>query len=264
MLCKYSTINITSLQEKILIFLIFYCMITMEMIVLERVLTSGALVNFILVIIGGSIGMLVKSGIPERIRDALMKGMALCVFYIGVTGLFEDDINPIIVVLSLGLGAALGELCDLDKQINRLAGFIESKISKGGANVTIAEGFVSATLLFCVGAMTVVGSIDSGVSGDNTTLYSKSIIDCISASVLASSLGLGVVLSAFPVLAIEGVLTLLAAVVAPILTTDVIAHMSVIGSLLIIAISFNMLKITKIKVMNILPAVFVPLALCFD
>ena len=264
MLCKYITINIDGLQEKILIFLIFYCMIRMEMSVLERVLTSGALVNFILVIIGGSIGMLVKSGIPERIRDALMKGMALCVLYIGITGLFEDNINPIIIVLSLGLGAASGELCDLDKQINRFAGFIERKISKGAANATVAEGFVSATLLFCVGAMTVVGSIDSGISGDNTTLYSKSIIDCISASVLASSLGLGVVLSAFPVLAIEGVLTLLAAVVAPILMTDVIAHMSVIGSLLIIAISFNMLKITKIKVMNILPAVFVPLVLCFD
>jgi len=263
MLCKYITINIDGLQEKILIFLIFYCMIRMEMSVLERVLTSGALVNFILVIIGGSIGMLVKSGIPERIRDALMKGMALCVLYIGVTGLFEDNINPIIIVLSLGLGAALGELCDLDKQINCFAGFIERKISKGAANATVAEGFVSATLLFCVGAMTVVGSIDSGISGDNTTLYSKSIIDCISASVLASSLGLGVVLSALPVLAIEGVLTLLAAVVAPVLTTEVIAHMSVIGSLLIIAISFNMLKITKIKVMNILPAVFIPLALCF-
>lgn len=230
---------------------------------LERILTSGALVNFILVIIGGSIGMLVKSGIPERIRDALMKGMALCVLYIGVTGLFEDEINPIIIVLSLGLGAAMGELFDLDKQINRLAGFIERKLSGGGANGTIAEGFVSATLLFCIGAMTVVGSIDSGISGDNTTLYSKSLIDCIAASVLASSLGLGVVLSAFPVLFIEGLLTLLAAVVAPVLNARTVAHMSVIGSLLIIAISFNMLKITKIKVMNILPAVFIPLALCF-
>ena len=229
---------------------------------LERILTSGALVNFILVIIGGSIGMLFKRGIPERLRETLMNGMALCVLYIGISGLFEEDINPLIAVLSLGIGSALGELIDIDKLVNRFAAFIENRVSHGKGEGRLAEGFVSATLLFCVGAMTVVGSIDSGISGDNTTLYSKSLIDCISAAVFASSLGAGVVLSAFPVLLIDGTLTLLAAVVAPILTTRAVAHMSVIGSLLIIAISFNMMGITKIKVMNILPAVFIPLALC--
>ena len=229
---------------------------------LERILTSGALVNFTLVIIGGSIGMLFKRGIPERLRETLMKGMALCVLYIGISGLFEEGINPLIAVLSLGIGSALGELIDIDKLVNRFAAFIENRVSHGKGEGRLAEGFVSATLLFCVGAMTVVGSIDSGISGDNTTLYSKSLIDCISAAVFASSLGAGVVLSAFPVLLIEGTLTILAAVVAPILTTCAVAHMSVIGSLLIIAISFNMMGITKIKVMNILPAVFIPLALC--
>ena len=232
------------------------------MIVLGRILTSGALVNFILVIIGGSLGMLFKRGIPDRLRDTLMKGMALCVLYIGISGLFEENINPLVAVLSLGVGSALGELIDLDGLVNRFAAFIEGKISRGKAEGRLAEGFVSATLLFCVGAMTVVGSIDSGISGDNTTLYSKSLIDCISAAVFASSLGGGVVLAAFPVLFIEGALTLLAAVVAPILTARAVAHMSVIGSLLIIAISLNMMGITKIKVMNILPAVFIPLALC--
>ena len=110
--------------------------------------------------------------------------------------------------------------------------------------------------------MTVVGSIDSGISGDNTTLYSKSVIDCISAMVFASTMGIGVVLSSVAVLVIEGALTILASVVEPILTTAVVAHMSVIGSLLIIAIALNMLKVTKIKVMNIIPAIFLPILFC--
>ncbi len=229
---------------------------------MRAILTSGALVNFILVIVGGSIGMLLKKGIPDRLRDTLLKGMALCVLFIGVGGLFEDGLNPLIVILSMGIGAAIGELADLDKLVNRLAGRVEAAINKNGGSNKIAEGLVSATLLFCVGAMTVVGSIDSGISGDNTTLYSKSIIDCISAAVFASSLGLGVVLAAFPVLIIEGALTLGAAFLQPILTTEIINHMSVIGSLLIIAISFNMLGSCKIKVMNLIPAVFLPLVLC--
>ena len=110
--------------------------------------------------------------------------------------------------------------------------------------------------------MTVVGSIDSGISGDNSTLYSKSIIDGVSSVALTSSLGIGVMLSAIPVLVIEGGLTLLASVVSPILTEAAVAHMSVIGSLLIIAIALNMLGLTKIKVMNYLPSVFLPLIFC--
>lgn len=228
-----------------------------------RIFTSGAFVNFILVLIGSSIGMLLKRGIPEKIQKTLVSAVALCVLYIGVTGLFESNIKPLIVIVSMAVGAIVGEALDLDKLVNCLAQKIENKVKKGDSeNGKIAEGFVSATLLFCVGAMTVVGSIDSGVSGDNTTLYSKSVIDCISSAVLASSLGFGVMLSSIGVLFIEGVLTLLAVVLQPVLTTYVVAHMSVIGSLLIIAIAFNMLGITKIKVMNVIPAIFIPMLLC--
>lgn len=226
-------------------------------------LTSGAFVNFILVIIGSSIGMLLRRGIPEKVQKTLVSAVALCVLYIGITGLFEDNINVLIVIISMALGAIVGQLIDLDRLVNLLAQKIEAKVKKdNGKSGKIAEGFVSATLLFCVGAMTVVGSIDSGVSGDNTTLYSKSVIDCISSAVLASSLGFGVMLSSLGVIAIEGGLTLLAHVVQPVLTTEVVAHISVIGSLLIIAIALNMLEITKIKVMNIIPAVFLPILLC--
>lgn len=226
-------------------------------------LTSGAFVNFVLVIIGSGIGMLLRREIPEKVQKTLVSAVALCVLYIGITGLFEDNINVLVVIISMALGAIVGQLIDLDRLVNLLAQKIEAKVKKDdGKSGKIAEGFVSATLLFCVGAMTVVGSIDSGVSGDNTTLYSKSMIDCISSTVLASSLGFGVMLSSLGVIVIEGGLTLLAHVVQPVLTTEVVAHISVIGSLLIIAIALNMLEITKIKVMNIIPAVFLPILLC--
>lgn len=226
-------------------------------------LTSGAFVNFVLVIIGSGIGMLLRREIPEKVQKTLVSAVALCVLYIGITGLFEDNINVLVVIISMALGAIVGQLIDLDRLVNLLAQKIEAKVKKDdGKSGKIAEGFVSATLLFCVGAMTVVGSIDSGVSGDNTTLYSKSMIDCISSTVLASSLGFGVMLSSLGVIVIEGGLTLLAHVVQPVLTTEVVAHISVIGSLLIIAIALNMLEITKIKVVNIIPAVFLPILLC--
>lgn len=229
---------------------------------LERIFLSGAVVNCVLVIIGAAVGVLLRKGIPERVKDTLVKGMALCVLYIGVSGIIDSAIKPLVVIVSIALGAVIGELLDLDRMINRLGEKIEKRFNKGEKKVQITEGFVSATLLFCVGAMTVVGSIDSGISNDNTTLYSKSLIDAISAIPMASALGIGVMLSSIPILIIEGALTLLAVVVKPILTADNIVQMSAVGSLLIIAISLNMMGLTKIKVMNLLPAVFLPLALC--
>ncbi len=225
-----------------------------------RVLSSGAVVNFFVVILGSAIGLLFKKGIPERVKSTLMNGMALCVIYIGITGLFEDKANVIIIIISFALGAVLGELLDLDRLVNHIGERLETKLCKGKTN--IAQGFVTATLLFCVGAMTVVGSIDSGISGNNATLYSKGIIDCVSAAALTSSLGIGVMLACFPVLIIEGGLTLLAHFVAPFLTEAAVAQMSVIGSALIIALGLNMLGLTKIKVMNYLPSIFLPLILC--
>lgn len=224
---------------------------------LVRFITSGAVVNFFTVIIGSLIGLLLKKGIPERVKTTLMNGMALCVIYIGVTGLLEENINVLVVIASFAVGAVLGELADFDGMVNKLGTALESKCGNG--DVRIADGFVTATLLFCVGAMTVVGSIDSGISGDNVTLYSKSIIDGVSAIALTSSLGIGVMLASLSVLIIEGSITLLATVVSPILSDISVSHMSLIGSLLIISLGFNMLGITKIKVMNYLPAVFLPI-----
>ena len=256
-----------------------------------KIISSGAVVNFVLVIIGGIVGCLLKKGIPNRVSDTLIKGMALCVMFIGIKGLFEDGINILCVIISVGVGALIGEFIDLDKLVNALGAKIEKRFSHS-ENTKIAEGFVSATLLFCVGAMTVVGSVNSGVSGDNTVLYSKSVIDAISAVVLASTLGVGVALSSVGVLAIEGTLTLIAVAVGPVLSNSMINYMSVIGSICTLVISptkpsfssisvasislpsmperpmalppciSSMLGITKIKVMNLVPAIFLPIVLC--
>ena len=229
---------------------------------LGRIFLSGAVVNFVLIIIGGLIGCFLKKGIPERVTVTLMNGMALCVFYIGVAGCAQDGANTLIIILSFATGSIIGELIDFDRLVNRLGDKLEIFMNKNGSKTKIAEGFVTATLLFCVGAMSIVGSIDSGINGDNSTLYSKSLIDGVTAVALSSTLGMGVALSALPVIVLEGGLTLLAFAVAPMLTTDIITQMSVIGSLMIIAISFNMLKLTKIKVMNYLPAIFMPIIFC--
>lgn len=222
-----------------------------------KIISSGAVVNFFLVILGAIIGLIAKKGIPKRVKTTLMHGMALCVIYIGITGLFEEQANIIVIIISFALGSFLGELANFDKIINDFGEKLEKKFSNG--ETKIAQGFVTATLLFCVGAMTVVGSIESGINGDNATLYSKGIIDCVAGAALTSSLGIGVLFACVPVLLIEGGLTLLATAVSPILTSIAVAQMSVIGSCLIIALGFNMLGITKIKVMNYLPSIFLPI-----
>lgn len=229
---------------------------------LERIFLSGAFINFLLVILGGLLGVLFRKGIPERIRNILMQSMALCVIYIGVSGIIDDNAKILVIIISMALGTIIGELFDLDKWTNRFAKKIETVLTKGRSDTGLAEGFVAATLLFCVGAMTVVGSINSGILNDNTVLYSKSLIDCVAAIALASSLGAGVMLSSVAVLFIEGTLTILATLIQPILTDIIISQMTVIGSLLIIAIALNMLGLTKIKVMNCIPAIFLPILLC--
>ena len=235
---------------------------TLSQTAVGKVFTSGAVVNFILVIIGSLLGLLFKKGLPEKITNALMTGMAFCVLYIGITGLFEKGANILVIIVCFAVGTVIGELLNLDKQVNRLGAFVQKKFAKSHEKSNIAEGFVTATLLFCVGAMTIVGSIDSGINGDNSTLYSKSVIDCVAALALTSSMGIGVIFASLSTLVIEGGLTLLANVVSPVLNDYIIAQMSVIGSLLIIALALNMLKITKIKVMNFVPAIILPVTLC--
>lgn len=220
----------------------------------------GVLVNFLSVIAGSLVGLLFKKGIPDRIGDTIQKGVGLCVLLIGINGVASGQ-NTLITVISIVIGAAIGELINIDALLNRLAEKLESKLSKNG-NGTFATGFVSATLLFCVGAMMVVGSLNCGLGIENDTLYTKSLLDGISSIIFASSFGFGVMFSAIPVLVLQGGIALSAHYVAPLLTETIVGEMTCVGSLLIIALSLNLLGICKLKVANYLPAIFIPILLC--
>lgn len=222
---------------------------------------SGAIVNAIAIIIGGSIGLLLKKGLPKRIGDSILIAMALSVIYIGISGLSKGE-NLLITIISMGGGAIIGELLRLDDRLNSLGEWLQKKFAKEGSEVSVAEGFVTASLLFCVGAMAIVGSLQSGLQNNHDTLFAKALIDGITAVVFASSLGFGVLFSSALILIYEGGITLLASVISPLLTTSVINEMTCVGSLLILGIGFNMLGTAKIKVINYIPAVFLPIVLC--
>ena len=221
----------------------------------------GTLVNTFAVIIGASVGLLIKKGIPERIGDSLMKGLGLCSLYIGISGAFKGE-NALIMIISIVLGIGIGEGIDIDSRVNSVVKRIESKFFRKKGKNNIAQGFISASLLFCVGSMTLVGAMNAGLLGDNTMLYTKSAMDFCSSIIFASTLGIGVLLSAIFVLIYQGVLTLLAIYAAPLLNNQVINEMTCVGSLIIIAMGLNILGITKIKLMNYIPAMFLPIIIC--
>lgn len=219
----------------------------------------GVLVNVITVVVGACIGLLFKKGIPERVSHAAMVGLGACTLYIGITGSLCGE-NVLILIAAIVLGAICGTLLNIDGAINKLAQKVEDKFKKDGKKVSVAEGLVSATLLFCVGSMTVTGSIQAGLTGDNSVLITKATLDLVSAMMLASSLGVGVLLSAVSVLVIQGGLVLLAGVISPFMSAGAINEMTCAGSLLIVMIGLNLMGITKIKVADYLPAIlFAPI-----
>ena len=215
----------------------------------------GVIVNTIAVIIGSTVGLIFKKGIPERFSSAIMTGIALCTVYIGISGALKGE-NTIVLILSMVLGAITGTLLDIDGFLSRLGGVVEKKFSRPGEQSGIAQAFVTASLLFCVGAMTIVGSLTAGLTGDNEMLFTKSVLDLISSSMLSVSLGIGVLFSAAFVFVFQGAIALCAGLLEGVLTTDAINEIICSGSLLILALGFNMLGITKIKVANYLPAFF--------
>ena len=221
----------------------------------------GVFVNFIAVLLGASVGLLLKRGIPDRIGDTIMKGLSLCVLVIGVQGVMKGQ-NSLITILSVAIGGLLGELLRLDDFMIWLGNAVEKRLKSKNQEGSVARGFVSSSLLFIVGAMAVVGSLQSGLAHDHSTVFAKSTIDSISAVIFASSMGIGVLFSAFAVLIYQGALTLFAGFLAPILNDVVISEMTAAGSVLIIGLSFNMLGLTKIKVVNYLPAIFLPILFC--
>lgn len=214
----------------------------------------GVLINVMTVIIGSSIGLLFKKGIPERVSNAAMIGLGACTLYIGITGSLVGE-NVLILIASVVMGAIVGTLLNIDGGISRLAEKVESRFRKNGSDISVAEGMISATLLFCVGSMTVTGSIQAGLTGDSSILITKATLDLVSSMMLASSLGIGVLFSAVAVFVIQGGLVLLAGLLAPIMSAGAINEMTCTGSILIIMIGTNLMGITKIKVADFLPAI---------
>ncbi|WP_295738639.1 DUF554 domain-containing protein [uncultured Oscillibacter sp.] len=224
----------------------------------------GTLVNTASVIVGALIGLLLGNILPERLRDTVMKGLGLCTLFVGISGMLEST-NALIAIISMAAGAVIGELCDLDGHLNRFAAGLEKKIKRGReGGPSLAEGFVTASLVFCVGAMTIVGALNDGLTGNHEMLFTKATLDFVSSIIFASSLGLGVMLSAAAVFTIQGGIACLASLVAPILqqNPNTIPEMTVVGSILIVGISLNLLGIAKLKIMNYVPAIFLPILLC--
>lgn len=222
----------------------------------------GTLVNTATVLAGSAVGMIFKKGIPARLNDTLMKGLGLCTLFLGVSGAMKGE-NTLIMILSMIIGAAIGEGIDIDARASALFHKLEERFRKPGqSGPSIADGFINACLLFCVGSMTLVGSLNSGLLNDHSMLLTKSMLDLCSSMVFASTMGIGVMLSAVFVLVYQGGLTLLASALAPVLTGSVIAEMTCVGSLIIIGTGLNLLGITKLKLMNLLPAMFLPILLC--
>lgn len=214
----------------------------------------GVIVNVITVILGSLIGLLFKKGIPERVSKAAMIGLGACTLYIGISGSLVGE-NTLILIVSVVLGVIVGTLLNIDGGINKLANKVEEKFKKDGKGVSVAEGLVSATLLFCVGSMTVTGSIQAGLTGDHSVLITKAMLDLVSSMMLASSLGIGVLLSSVAVFVIQGGLVLLAGFISPVMSAGAINEMTCAGSILIIMIGTNLMGITKIKVADFLPAI---------
>lgn len=221
----------------------------------------GAIVNALAIVIASGLGMLVKSGIPERFTQTIMAGIALSIIVMGVDGAMATE-NLTLMIISICLGSAIGEWIDLDDKLNRLAKGLEKKVvkSKDGSN-KFSEGFITATLVVCVGSMAIIGSLQSGLQGDHSTLYIKSILDAIFTFLLASTQGFGVMASAVPVLLYQGGITLLAGYLQPVLSQAVITEVVAVGSLMLVALSLNMLNLTEIRVMNMVPAMLIPIIL---
>ncbi len=227
----------------------------------------GTLVNTAAVVVGGIAGTLLKSGIPDKYKKTVMQGIGLSVLFIGVSGTIKEmlvilDGNKLdrqfimLMIFSLVIGGLLGEAIKIETRLENLGNWFQRKIpTKGGS---FSNGFVTASLVYCVGAMAIVGSLEDGLSGNPSTLFAKSILDGVSAVIFAATMGIGVAFSAIPVLVYQGAITLASGFLKPWLNETVISQMSLVGGILIFAIGINLLEIKKINVGNLLPAIFIP------
>ena len=221
------------------------------------------IINTVTVVIGGCIGLFLKKGISQKVADAMMKALGLCVLFIGIQGALVGE-NTLVTIISMILGVFIGESLDIDTKLNNVIEKLEKKLVKNQnrEGMSLSQGMINASVLFCVGSMTIVGCLNAGFNQDYSLLLTKSALDFCSSIIFASTMGLGVLLSAFVVLFYQGGLTLLAIWVAPFLSTAVINEMTCAGCLIVIGSGLNLLGLTKLKLINYIPAMFLPIILC--
>jgi len=219
----------------------------------------ATIINCTLIIIGSLIGILFRNQISQRFTTLVTQALALCVLGIGISSTIKTQ-DTLCVIVCMVVGCLLGEALRIEDRLDSFGDFLKRKLLRKSQESRFTEGFVSASVLFCVGAMAVMGAIDAGVRGDYTILISKSVIDGITAITFAAVMGIGVLFSSIPILLYQGSLTLLAALVADYLSPASINEMSAVGGIIIMGIGFNLLQLSekKLKVGNMLPAIFLP------
>jgi uncharacterized protein len=219
----------------------------------------GTIVNGLAIIAGSLLGLLFSKGIADNYKEIILSGVGLSVVLIGIkSALVSNDL--MVVIFSVILGALLGEGLQIERKLEQFGTFLERKVSaKSSDSSSFARGFVTASLVFCVGSMAIVGSLESGLTGNHQTLFAKSVLDGVTSIIFASTMGLGVMFSAVAVFCYQGLITLTAVFMKNFLVPETIEQMTSVGGLLIMAIGLNMLKITSIRVGNLIPGIFLPL-----
>ena len=218
----------------------------------------AAIVNAAVVTLGAVIGLLLGGKIREELMGTLVAGLGISVMVIGITSAIETS-NILIVILCIALGTVLGELLRIEDRLDSLGDWLKARLGRhGGSRFT--EGFVTASLLFCVGSMAIMGSFDAGLRGDYQTIFAKSALDGVMAVTFAATMGVGVLFSGATVLLYQGALTLLAALVEPLLSPEVIVELSAVGGVMLIGTGINILGLApqRLKVGNMLPAMVLP------
>ncbi|HZK34368.1 MAG TPA: DUF554 domain-containing protein [Bacillota bacterium] len=221
----------------------------------------GTIVNTLAILVGTVIGLVIrkwfsKNSFFEGLSDLVMQGIGLAVVVIGITNALTAE-NMLLVIISLLIGGIIGHAIGIERRLDNLGKGLQRHLHRGDGPVS--QGFVTASLIFCVGSMAIVGSLDAGLNGDYLTLYAKSLLDGITSIVLASTLGIGVAFSALAVLLYQGFITLMSSLLHPFLSVIVVNDMSAIGGILIMGIGITMLGIKKLNIGNLLPAIFIPL-----
>lgn len=216
---------------------------------------TGTIINVLAILGAGFVGLLLGKGIPKNISQTIEDGLGILVLIIGIQYALKAD-SLAIVGISLALGAIIGEVRAWEARLDKVGNLIQSRFSQGEDNQFV-KGFVSASLLFCVGAMAVIGALEDGLTGNYQILLIKSILDGIFALIFAASMGIGVLFSAIPVLIYQGSISLASTLIRPILTDPMLNNITALGGVLIAALGLNIIGITKIKVANLLPGIVV-------